>query len=227
MNTNKMVEIAAVLMAKTEVFGWVSPMNATVHAEAWAIAQEAARILGYENIPGEMPRVEAVGAELLGRGFLAGYFFNDATIKVVSADWLRVPAKTIMGIMAHEFLHAIQVHNGLCEKDVKTGFEYAQSRHEREAYGVSYALGVAGTKAWMPVFMAARKGSQGFMAYMANVASSVGMKEEVGDWLELNIAPFIKEDKLPSLKEGFGLAKGFVGRVRACYKTAKNFDYSF
>ena len=226
MNTNKMIEIAASIMAKTEVLGWVNPMDSAVHKEAWQIARQAAKVLGYSCIP-TMPRVEAVGAELLAQGFIAGYCFDDACIKVTSAPWLMLPSKTVVGIMAHEILHAIQVANGLKKEDVRTGFEYAQSLHEREAYGLSFAVGCAGTTGWMPVFLAARKGSRGFRDHMAGIANSVGSKAELNSWLEANLTPLIDKGTKPSFKEGFGLLKGFVNVAHSCRKTARNFDYSF
>ena len=213
-------------MAKTEVIGWVNPMDSNVHAEAWEIAKEAAKVLGYENIHAKHS-VEGVGTELLAQGFVAGYFFEDDTVKVTSAPWLRLPSKLVVGLMAHEFLHAIQAENGLKDGDIRTGFGYAQSRHEREAYGVSYAVGCAGTTGWMPVFLAARKGSRGFQAHMASVANSVGSKAELNSWLEANLTPFIDKGKKPSLKEGFNLAKGFAMEAFKCYSKSKNFDYSF
>ena len=225
MNTAKIIKIVSSVMAKTEILGWVNPMDSNVHAEAWEIAKEAAKVLGYENIPA-MLSVEGVGTELLAQGFVAGYFFEDDTVKVTSAPWLRLPSKLVVGLMAHEFLHAIQAENGLKDEDIKTGFGYAQSRHEREAYGVSYAVGCAGT-GWMPVFLAARKGSRGFQAHMAGIANQAGSKMELSNWLEANLAPFIVKGKKPSMKEGFGLAKGFAIEVFKCYSKSKNFDYSF
>ena len=226
MNTAKIIKIVSSVMAKTEILGWVNPMDSNVHAEAWEIAKEAAKVLGYENIPA-MLSVEGVGTELLAQGFVAGYFFEDDTVKVTSAPWLRLPSKMVVGLVAHEFLHSIQASNGLTKDSVKTGFEYAQSLHEREAYGLSFAVCCAGTTGWMPVFLAARKGSRGFRDHMASVANSVGSKVELSNWLEANLTPFIDKGKKPSLKEGFNLAKGFAIEVFKCYSKSKNFDYSF
>lgn len=226
MSTAKNIEkIVGPIMKNLDILGWVNPMDSNVHAEAWEIAKEAAKVLGYENIPA-MLSVEQVGTELLAQGFVAGYFFVDQSVKVTSATWLRLPRNMVVGLMAHEFLHAIQAENGLKDQDIKTGFGYAQSLHEREAYGVSYAVGCAGT-GWMPVFLAARKGSRGFQAHMAGIANQVGSKVELSNWLEANLAPFIVKGKKPSMKEGFGLAKGFAIEAFKCYSKSKNFDYSF
>ncbi len=219
-----------------DMFNLVKLTNSEVVDAAVVAALEAAVLLGYEVESVELPVIRAMEIGEYRSGFQAAFDYRKNEIIVMS--WLPLPRNMAVGLLAHEFLHAIQYSNNAIDLrgGVPTGTAYVNSRHEKEAYGLFVAIkecGVEG-RAWEPMFLAARKGQcKEYNRFMSNMASMAIIPEAALNFVNPHAAmikELIKNKEVTMLLKAATLGdlwyRGFK-TVKAASKAEKGRTYRF